>query len=148
MHTILAAVDFSDTHDAVIAAATALARASNAALYLVHVEPPEPDFVGYEPGPQHVRDNVAQEARDHHKRIIADRDALQALGIAAHSLVVQGPTVEKLREEARRLDAAIIVTGSHGRSAMHDLLLGSTSQGLLRHAPCPVLVVPHSWSPA
>lgn len=142
MRTILAAVDFSDRHDAVVAQGAALARATGAVLYLIHVEPPEPDFVGYEPGPQYVRDNVAHRAMDHHEKLHADRDGLSAEGLTVHSLVVQGPTVEKIHSEAKRLQADIVVAGTHGHGAVHDLLLGSVSQGLLKNAPCPVLLVP------
>jgi nucleotide-binding universal stress UspA family protein len=143
MRTILVAVDFSDTHDGVLATAAALARATGGTVHLIHVEPPDPDFVGYKPGPQYVRDSVAHRAMDHHERIQEDRDGLQARGLTAHSLVVQGPTVSKIHEEARRLQADLIVAGSHGHGAVYDLLLGSVSQGILKHAPCPVLIVPH-----
>jgi nucleotide-binding universal stress UspA family protein len=40
--------------------------------------------------------------------------------------------------------AALIVLGTHGRSGVTRLLLGSTAEAVLRHAPCPVVVVPMS----
>ena len=40
-------------------------------------------------------------------------------------------------------DASLIVTGSHGRSGLKSVLLGSVSRQVVHHAPCPVVVVPH-----
>ena len=62
MKTILAAIDFSDVTEGLVHKAGELSRACGATLYLLHIEPPEPDFVGYGAGPQHVRDQVARDA--------------------------------------------------------------------------------------
>jgi nucleotide-binding universal stress UspA family protein len=44
--------------------------------------------------------------------------------------------------QAKRLKADVIVLGSHGHGAVYNLVVGSTANGVLKHAPCPVLVVP------
>ena len=139
---ILAAVDFSDVTDAVVDAVETLALTFAAPATFLHVEAPEPEFVGYEPGPQHVRDNVAKQTLEDHQRIIAVREKLKNDGVECHSLVVQGPTVEKIIEEAGRVGADIIVIGTHGHGMLFDLVMGSVSEGVTRHAVCPVLVVP------
>jgi nucleotide-binding universal stress UspA family protein len=142
LKTILAAVDFSDTTQAVLDNASDLARAFDAPLYLLHVEAPEPDFVGFEPGPQYIRDRTADEITEAHKKMIALRDACKEKGLDAHSLVVQGPIAEKLLVEAVRLNADCIVLGSHGRGALAHMLLGSVSSAVIKRAACPVLIVP------
>lgn len=142
MKTILAALDFSDVTPAVVAVAREMALAHQTALYLLHVEPPEPDFVGYEPGPEHVRQNVAHEALRHFKEENTLRDELRADGLDAHSLVIQGPIIEKIADEAKRLNAAYIVIGSHGHGAMYHLVVGGVGHGILSRATCPVVVVP------
>lgn len=144
MKTILTAIDFSEATDAVVNAAAELTRALGGELHLLHVEAPNPDFVGYEPGPQTVRDQVAKSMAEDRDDIIALRDRLKADGIVAHALVVQGPTIQKIVDEASRLNADLVVIGSHGHSALRDLVLGSVSDGVVRKAPCPVLVVPKS----
>jgi len=143
MKTILAAIDFSDATEGVVSAAAELTRALGGVLHLLHVEAPDPEFVGYEPGPQHVRDRVARSIAEDRHAIVELRDRLKAGGMEVHALVVQGPTVLKIVDEAKRLPADLVVVGSHGRSALHDLVLGSVSDGVVRKAPCPVLVVPH-----
>lgn len=142
MNVILAAVDFSEVSQQVIAQAAALGRAFGAAVHLVHVEAPEPDFVGYEPGPQYVRDHLAKAIGKNVEQLAEARDRLRQDAVDAHSLVVQGPTVEKIIEETSRLGADVIVVGSHGHRFLRDLLMGSTCEGVVRHARCPVLVVP------
>ncbi len=142
MKTILAAIDFSDVTGRLVDMARELARAHGATLYLLHVEPPEPDFVGYEPGPQHVRDGVAHEAVRHFKEENSLRDQLRSEGLDVHSLVIQGPVVEKILEEAGKLSADLIIIGSHGHGAMYHLLMGSVGEGLLMRSTWPVLVIP------
>ena len=59
MKNVLAAIDFSEITAAVVECARSLTAQDAAHLHLVHVAPPDPDFIGYEPGPQYVRDHVA-----------------------------------------------------------------------------------------
>lgn len=147
MKTILALVDFSDVSRAVVRVAADLARSSRARLYLLHVATPDPDFVGYEPGPQTVRDAAARRFRDEHRRLQAMERGLTTRRIRARALVVQGPTVEKILQESRRLRVGTIVMGSHGHGALHRVLVGSVTEGVLRKASCPVLVIPRRRQP-
>jgi nucleotide-binding universal stress UspA family protein len=141
---IFVAVDLSEGAGEVVEAAARLALGLRAELTLVHVAEPDPDFVGYEVGPQPVRDARAREFREAHRRIQELGEGLRERGVAAKALLVQGPTVEMLVEEAGRHEAEMIVIGSHGRGALAKALLGSVSEGLLRAGLCPVLVVPAS----
>jgi hypothetical protein len=49
-------------------------------------------------------------------------------------------------DEARRMTADLIVVGTHARTGAARLLLGSQGEEVLRHAPCPVLVVRDTYS--
>ena len=142
MKCVIAAIDFSDTSTDVVKLATQLATGLAAELALVHIAAPNPDFVGYEAGPQTVRDDRAHELRDEHKQLQQMVEDLNAQGVTARAVLAQGPTVEKMIDEVDRLDAQLIVVGSHGHGALHRALLGSVSEGLIRHAPCPVVVIP------
>jgi nucleotide-binding universal stress UspA family protein len=53
-----------------------------------------------------------------------------------------GRPAATILDQARKLKPDLIVLGSHGHGLMHDLILGSTAQGVIRRSPCPVLVVP------
>jgi len=142
MKTIVVAIDFSSVTADVLERAAELGKGLSAAVWLVHVAAPDPDFVGYDAGPTTVRDQVAHEMRDTHRRVQDEADALRARGVNATALQVQGPTVETILHEAERLHADVIVLGSHGHSALHRALLGSISEGVLHRATCPILIVP------
>jgi nucleotide-binding universal stress UspA family protein len=147
MRQILAALDFSAVTRAVVEQAASLAGAYGAELTLLHVAAPDPAFVGYDVGPQTVRDARARELRTEHRGLQDLADELRARGLRAKALLVQGPAVETLVREARELGAEAIVLGSHGHGRVYDVLVGSVAHGVLRQAPCPVLVVPASSAP-
>ncbi|MBI3924121.1 MAG: universal stress protein [Armatimonadetes bacterium] len=142
MNNILAGIDFSDVSPAVIDRSAHLARALSCQLWLVHVAAPDPDFVGYSAGPQGVRDQVASALRQEHRELQAEADRLRETGVNTAALLLQGPTVDTLIDEAERLEAGWVVVGSHGRGALYHLLVGSVTDGLIRRARCPVVVVP------
>lgn len=139
---ILVAVDFSTASEAVLEVTRTYAQKLSAEVYLVHVEPPEPAFISYELGPQTVRDQVAHDIKTEHSRLQKDARALEKTGIKVTPLLLQGPPDETIAAEAERLETDLIIIGSHGHGALHKMLVGSTSAGVLRKAQVPVLVVP------
>lgn len=139
---ILAAIDISRATEAVVSTVERVARASGARVWLLHVAEPEPDFMGYEAGPDVVRDQVAREYHEEHKAIQAHAQRLRDAGLDATALLIQGSIVETTLREAARLEAELLVVGSHGYGAVYDLLVGSISRGILKHSKIPVLVVP------
>ncbi|HBZ68950.1 MAG TPA: universal stress protein [Deltaproteobacteria bacterium] len=142
MSHILAAVDFSGVSERVLENAELLARAQGGRLTLLHVAAPNPAFVGYESGPQSVRDGRARSMREEHSALQRQAARLRERGLDAHALVVEGPNVETILREAQRLGSTMIVMGSHGHGALYDALVGSVSAGVIRGASCPVLIVP------
>ena len=139
---ILVSVDFSEATPRILQAAASLTRALSGKLWLLHVGEPEPDFVGYEAGPDVVRDQVAREFRDEHRKLQEYADRMRDEGLPVTALMIQGPVVDTVIAEAERLEADMLVVGSHGYGAVYDLLVGSVSRGILKHAEIPVLVVP------
>ena len=139
---ILAAVDFSATTRGVIDQAVRLAAALGAHLYLVHVGEPDPDFVGYEAGPECVRDAVAGELRKEHRELQALGDEARGSGVEVTALLVQGAAAETILAEAERLGAAMIVMGTRDRGRVHELLAGSVRREVVRKARRPVTLVP------
>lgn len=138
----LVAIDFSDPTDLILRVARRLAASLDASVWLVHAAKPEPDFVGYDAGPEVVRGQVARELRDEHRQLQEYADQLRAAGVEAKAILVRGPTVESLLEMAEKQGSDLIIVGSHGRGMVAEMLLGSVSQGLIRAGRCPVTVVP------
>ena len=142
MKKILVPVDFSDQTDAVLATARELATALEAHLWLIHVSAPDPEFVGYQPGPDTVRDQVAAHLREEHQQVHALGERLRGEGLEVTALGIQGPTVETILSEIKKLSVDLVVMGSHGHGAVYRVVVGSVSEGVLHKAGCPVLIVP------
>lgn len=142
MKTVLAPIDFSAVSRRVIDHAIALARETDARLVLLHVVAPIPN----------VRDNLALAVTGAEYTVAAQKDAAKALsalqrslrdeGVTAHAIHAMGDPRETIVEQAERLMADYIVMGSHGHTAFYDLIVGSTATGVLKHAACPVVIVP------
>ena len=136
---LLVAVDFSDPTEMILKVTRRLAKSLDASVWVVHAAEPEPDFVGYDAGPEVVRGQVAKEMREEHRKLQEYADQLRDAG-----MLVQGPTVDSILEMAEKQESDLIVVGSHGRGMMAEMLMGSVSQGLIRAGQCPVTVVPVS----
>ncbi len=142
MKNILVAIDFSDVTNKTIETAAEIALSFSSKLWLIHVAAPDPEFIGYETGPQTERNWRAETLRKEHRDIQAKASELESKGINVTSLLIQGDTAEAILAQANKLQADLIVIGSHGRSALYKTLVGSVSEGVIRQSSCPVLLVP------
>jgi nucleotide-binding universal stress UspA family protein len=142
MKNLLIALDFEAQSTKIIAQAEHLARSFGAKLWLVHVVAPDPDFVGYEAGPQVVREQRADELRQEHRDLEALSIQIRERGFEVEARLIQGPTVETLLEMANKTDADLIVIGGHRHGWLYKMVIGSTTGALIDRANRPVLVVP------
>lgn len=96
-------------------------------------------------GPVYTEDE--QERLELEERVEATAEidrTLEALGHPPVERIVDvGEPAATICVVAERIDADVVVVGSHGRGFVSRVLLGSVSEHVLRHAPCPVLVVRH-----
>jgi nucleotide-binding universal stress UspA family protein len=142
MRAVLAAIDFSSVTDLVVAEAAALARAIGGKVVLVTVLV-EPVYVKEyaRPSKSIEKITVAHEraVRNH---LAAIQNKLQSDFIPAETVVRRGNAAVHILEEADEHDAAFIVIGSHGHTAFFELVLGSTTQTVVKRARQPVVVVP------
>jgi nucleotide-binding universal stress UspA family protein len=83
-----------------------------------------------------IRQQQASEARDE-----LARTAAMLTGAPVQQLIDEGDPADTICRVADRLGVDAIVVGSHGRTGLRRLFLGSVSEHVVRHAPCPVLVV-------
>ena len=147
---ILVAIDFSDITDQVLHQSKILATAMSAQIHLVHVAEPNPDHFAYDYDPaalyaidpSEIRDSIAKRFHEEHKKIQGFADELRDSGIETKALMVQGPTVEMLLKEAKQLKADFIIAGTHGKGLISQVLLGSTSEALIKNSSIPVHLVP------
>lgn len=140
-HKIMCPVDFSPGSREALVAAAELARDANAALVLAHVWEPSQWAIGgeFQLAPQVIQEMVDSEEAElakwkaHAKELGVKEVATRFLTGAPWDQIVS----------AARDDRAIdlIVMGTHGRTGLKHVLLGSVAEKTVRHAPCPVLVV-------
>lgn len=142
MKTILVPVDFSKVTPTVVRAAAKFAGQTGGQLVFLHVVQPPVVVDVYGLGQEVLADALtASEQITTRKLRLLCRQAARS-GIKARAVQQTGSGVREILETARRLKAASIVIGSHGHGAAYDLIIGSTTTGVLRKARCPVLVVP------
>jgi nucleotide-binding universal stress UspA family protein len=139
---ILACVDLSSDPLPVTNIAVELAAALKLPLCLFHVAAPEPDFVGYDVGPEPVRDQKARELRQERTALESLAEQLRARYEHVEARMVMGSTGDTIVQEINKLSAKLVVVGHHDRSRLYELLSGSTADYLMRHVTCPLVVVP------
>lgn len=141
LSTILVAVDFSDTSAIAYERACQLAAARGADLLLVHVLPSGPLAIhGVQPvlPPPDLAGRIRELAE---RRLAELVDAAGERGIGANSVVTVGAPGDAIVEIATDRGVDIVVIGTRGLTGVRHLVLGSTAEHAVRHAPCPVLTV-------
>jgi len=139
---ILACVDFSDSTAGVIGETATLACATKAEVKLFYVVTEEHDFPMLSPGAVVAAPSVAPDkaaALAHTREFVG---LLEKVGVKAEAKVVSGDVVDEIIAEAESLRPQRIIVGSHGHSALYELVVGSVAEGLLRRSPVPVVIVP------
>ncbi len=144
---ILCPVDFSEGSDRALDYAVSLAKQLGADVWMTHVyELPlysVPSGVAYAAGqPGELFDFV----RGVKERIQTKLDELkakfQSAGPALHTRLVEGAPAGSIVDLADEMSADLIVLGTHGRTGLPHLLMGSVAERVARTSRCPVLVVP------
>jgi nucleotide-binding universal stress UspA family protein len=145
LQRILCPVDLSESSRRALHYARALSEWYEAPLTVFHVCVDLPVFeIGSPFGHSPSSAVVVEEAQLSHRCVVVRQFATTEIGDAAIDVVVRegsDPKAEILKEAAAH-DGTLIVMGTHGRSGIEHVLLGSVAEKVLRNAPCPVVVVP------
>jgi nucleotide-binding universal stress UspA family protein len=160
MKCILVPIDFSDVTPPVIDLARELAKALGAEIHLLHVKEltaaATPGTLGYglagmpelapmsgvpapgfEPMPETIPEDEGQTSK-----LAKWQEEIAQDGIKVSLHRPTGTVAEEILNQADALNADMIVMGRHGHGAMYNLLVGSTTKGVLKHSTRPVLLVP------
>ena len=81
---------------------------------------------------------LQRELADAREQLVRTEQVLRAVPV--HEVIEEGEAAAAICKEAADLGADVIVVGSHGRTGVKRFFLGSVSERVVRHAPCPVLV--------
>jgi len=139
---ILVPTDFSEPSAHALSTAIDFARVLQATIELVHVYV-EPVYVLPPPVDLAIFPfNVADLMVKMQASLDAERDRVQAAGVACEAAMLSGKAAPEIVARAKATGADLIVMGRHGRSGLEHALLGSVAERVVHHTPCPVLVVP------
>lgn len=141
---ILCPVDFSEGSRHALDLALALAKESGAELRAVHVLQPVPALVPFTDPLAHPPGLWAPEDVESVRKDLQTFVAGEGTGsgVRVDAACLEGNPAREILRDAESTPADLIVLGTHGRSGFTRLLLGSVTEKVLRHAPCPVLTVP------
>ena len=139
---IIVAVDLSPASAKVIEAARGVGDLTGVSIYVLHVVETGPDYIAYFDATDTQRARAGEDFPRENDALQALTTGLQDEGLDATAVLLCGPAVETTLAEADRLDAGLIVVGTHGHTAVWDVLVGSCSAGIIRRSKLPVLVVP------
>lgn len=140
----LVAIDFSDMSDEVLRTASVMAKAFDGSILLVHVFDPIPAIppgvwtnpAGYDKAISSEIEAAIEETLTKKRAEWLSEIPKVELAAARHSSAWRG-----IVELARQHEVDQLILGSHGRSGVPRMLLGSVAEQVVRHAPCSVLVV-------
>ena len=132
-NTILFPTDFSHTGDAALELATALARDTGARLLIVHVEEPP---LAYGSGEMYygMAEPSTEQLMAMLKKVVPSDPSVPC----EHRLITDDPA-GGLVDIAKEDGVDMIVMGTHGRTGLKRLLMGSVAEAVVRRAPCPVV---------
>ena len=143
MRLIVHPSDFSAASRPAFTQAIATAKERRAQLLLVHVIAsifPMAAGDGYT-SPQAYEDMMTASRVHAQRQLDALVAAAKKAGARAHGLLLEGVAWEQLVRVARGRKAELIVMGTHGRTGLARLFLGSVAERVVGSAPCPVLTV-------
>lgn len=146
MSTVLLATDGSDLATAAMARGIALLGHDHRFVTLAVVPPAFVPTASVSPMDTHptlvdaqLEQEIEDEQREDRDTDIHELDA--ALGITAEHLVETGEPGPTICDVAARVEADVILIGTHGHGWFKRVMMGSVSTHVLHHAPCPVLVI-------
>ena len=142
MVNIILPVDFGDSTDDLIKGAIKFAKEIHGKLCLIHVAPADIGFaigdMGFQYFPEVEQNEIKQELfslNNIQQRILAE-------GVDCEHLLKQGIAGDIILDFAKEKNAGYMVMGSHGRSGIYDVFIGSLTKELTRRSVIPVLVIP------
>ncbi|HUO85779.1 MAG TPA: universal stress protein [Thermoanaerobaculia bacterium] len=142
IRNVVLPTDFSSGADQVAAVALRLLAGleASARIVLVHAYHLPIEYTAYGPIPTSVRflEDVGADAQE---RLDQAARALSREGLAVESVLREGYPPDVIVETAQEHEADLIAMGTHGRTGLAHLLLGSTAERVVQHAPCPVITV-------
>lgn len=137
---LFVAVDGSRFGNMAAAEAVSIARRCGSNIAFVSVVPSE-EFVHVEHSRVHLHDAAQVEMKNIQANAEGIREQALKEGVPAQVLMLSGSPAEAIVDAAGRGNADLIIIGSHGRTGLDRLVMGSVAERVIALSPCAVLVV-------
>jgi len=140
---ILVPVDFSPHSERALRYATALAGRHGASVYVLHVVEDPIAAGAWSPDVDipNLRDIQKALVEEGERKLERYRTIGEGQRVPTVTAALMGMTAQTITEYAKNLGMDLIVMGTHGRSGLAHLFMGSVAEHVVRHAPCPVLTL-------
>ena len=142
MINIILPVDFGEKTDQLVDGAVKFAKEVNGKICLIHVAPTDIGFAIGDMGYQYFPEAEENEIREELVLLNKINQRILAHDIDCEHLLKQGIAKDIILEYADSKKADFIVMGSHGRSGIYDVFVGSLTKGITKSSKIPVLVLP------
>lgn len=142
MINIILPVDFGEKTDQLIDGAVKFAKEVNGKICLIHVAPTDIGFAIGDMGYQYFPEVEENEIREELVLLNKINQRILAQEVDCEHILKQGIAKDIILEYADLKNASYIVMGSHGRSGIYDVFVGSLTKGLTKDSKVPVLVLP------
>lgn len=142
MINIVLPVDFSETTDKLIEGAVKFAKQVNGKICLIHVAPADIGFAIGDMGFQYFPEVEQNEIKEELKELNEIQQRFISQGVDCEHILKQGVAKDIILDYCREKNASYIVMGSHGRSGIYDVFVGSLTKDLTKSSPIPVVVIP------
>lgn len=142
MKKIILPVDFSDSSNKLVDYAINFAKDINAEIALIHVAATDIGFVIGDMGFQYFPEVEENEIKYELKELNKLEQQVSAQGINCTHILKQGIAGDTILDYADSQNGDYIVVGSHGRSGVYDVFIGSLTKEITKKSKIPVLVVP------
>ncbi|MDY0145219.1 MAG: universal stress protein [Kiritimatiellia bacterium] len=139
---LLSALDLARSTPSVLRETILWARRLSAELVLLHVAPPDPDFIGHGAGPESSRLASTYKTQRAGEQLESLAIELRKDGIRTEALLVQGDVAAMILQEAKRLHIDAIIMGTHARAVTSGPYVGSITRHVLHLAARPVILIP------
>jgi universal stress protein A len=138
---ILVPTDFSAHADAALDYAIALAGKLQARITVFHAIQSVPLWVDGDMGRALPDVYLSQVEKEVQQGLEKRQQRIQAASVPCNMLMEHGMPFQRIIDLAREQQIDLIVMGTHGRTGLQHVLLGSVAENVVRLAPCPVLIV-------
>ena len=142
MKKIVLPVDFRESTDKLIEGAIKFAKDVNGKICMIHVAPSDIGFAIGDMGFQYFPEIEQNEIKEELLQLNAIEQRIIASDVDCEHILRQGLAKELIMEYAKEMEASYIVMGSHGRSGMYDVFVGSLTKSLTKDSNIPVVVIP------